>query len=280
MKTRRSGRERPRLFHQKKKERETMKSKMNRALSMLFALVMVLTVFPVMTSTATAAETEAQAPTADDLYVTNGLVIWLDGEDASSVDLANDTWASKVGDVVATIGGDWKAGRNPGSYRFDIQHPGMDYGLFLPITALPKEDYTIDMLTMTRGYTVNGDGVTSDLTDATYTRQASSFVIGPLLCDTFGQERIPGCADYSKDCAWNDAAWYYSDGHDLYTKPGDAANANWASKAGSYGWGTRNYAFRYNGDYPSTQEPRSNFRDQDPFQILQSFRFSFHSSLQ
>ena len=118
---------------------------MNRALSMLFALVMVLTVFPVMTSTATAAETEAQAPTADDLYVTNGLVIWLDGEDASSVDLANNAWKSKVGDVVATIGGTWKEGRNAGSYRFDIQQPGMDYGLFLPITALPTEDYTIDI---------------------------------------------------------------------------------------------------------------------------------------
>ena len=104
------------FFIKKEKERETMKSKMNRALSMLFALVMVLTVFPVMTSTATAAESEAPVLTADDLYLTNGLVIWLDGVDASSVDLANNTWASKVGDVVATIGGTWKEGRNAGSY--------------------------------------------------------------------------------------------------------------------------------------------------------------------
>ena len=226
-----------------------MKRNANRALAMLFAVVMILTVFPVMTSTAVAAEPEA--PTADDFYVVDdGLKIWLDGEKTSTVNTANNTWTSTVGDVVATIGGTWKAGRHAGSYRFDLPERDMSYCLSLPITALPTGDYTIDMLTMTRGYTVNGDGVTT-VYGGQYAMQASSFVIGPLMCDTFGAPRQYGNAYYGTDCGDNDAAWYYSDGKDLYT-PGGSVTANWASIAGNYGWGKRNRAFTYEGDYPSS----------------------------
>ena len=86
------------LFHQKKKERETMKSKMNRALSMLFALVMVVTVFPVMTSTA--AETKAQnvdVLSYEDIYVKDGLVMWLDGFDTATVTLPTEANKDSTG---------------------------------------------------------------------------------------------------------------------------------------------------------------------------------------
>ena len=217
--------------------------------SFLLALLMVVSAVPVMATATVAVESEATL-TADDFYVVDsGLKIWLDGTEASTVNLGAGTWASKVGDVVATLGGTWKAGRNEGSYRFDLQDRNMSYSLSLPITALPTEDYTIDMLTMTRGYTTNGDGVTT-VYGGQYAMQASSFVIGPLMCDTFGAPRQYPHTYYGADCGDNDAAWYYSNGVDLYTSGGDVT-ANWASIAGKYGWGKRNRAFTYEGDYPS-----------------------------
>ena len=105
-----------------------MKSKMNRALSMLFALVMVVTVFPVMTSTAVAAETKAQSGgsyTYEDLYVKDGLVAWFDafGVNNATVDLVGGTWTDKVGGSVATISGaDWWEFRANGGFGYDMTY--------------------------------------------------------------------------------------------------------------------------------------------------------------
>ena len=91
-----------------------------RILSFLLMLVMVVSMVPVM-ATATAAEETAEAPTADDLYVTDGLVALFDafGKNDASVDLANGTWTakySKTGPAVATIKGVswWKFRANGG----------------------------------------------------------------------------------------------------------------------------------------------------------------------
>ena len=52
----------------------------------------------------------------EDLYVKEGLVMWLDGSDSSTIDLAGGTWASKVGGAVATVTGDWTAIKGGISY--------------------------------------------------------------------------------------------------------------------------------------------------------------------
>ena len=85
-----------------------MKHMTKRALALLLVLVTVLTVFPVMTSTATAAEAQAEQDTIEtyeDIYVSDGLVIWLNGFDRDNIDLAKKSWASEVGSAVATLNG-------------------------------------------------------------------------------------------------------------------------------------------------------------------------------
>ena len=110
-----------------------------RILSFLLMLVMVLSLVPTMATATAAAESEEEI-TADDLYVTDGLVAWWDAYDAANndtVDVANGKWYSRVGDATATMMGgkwgvvngglgyaltksEWDADTSAGSYYLDM----------------------------------------------------------------------------------------------------------------------------------------------------------------
>ena len=169
-----------------------MKSKMNRALSMLFALVMVVTVFPVMTSTA--AETKAQnvdVLSYEDIYVKDGLVMWLDGFDASTFTLpaqankdSTGAWTSKVGNVSATIYGGaysesfttgWKLGANGGiSWTQDKAKTGTAWWqsftnkIDLGIENLPVVEFTVETVLAADGVTLNGERYVSKQSESYY----------------------------------------------------------------------------------------------------------------
>ena len=115
-----------------------MKHMTKRALALLLVLVTVLTVFPVMTSTAVAEEASA-APAIEsyeDIYVTSGLTVWLNGFDRDNIDLAAKTWKSEVGSAVATLGGTWKNGtlnaaNTSSGIRYDLEACDGNYFILL-----------------------------------------------------------------------------------------------------------------------------------------------------
>ena len=134
-----------------------MKHMMKRSLSMLLLLVMVLTVFPVMSSTAVAAEPQGNVDPAE-LYVTDGATLFLTPD---GVDVEAGTWASRVGSLAATLkGGAYNAETNPTGWRtngegipyYRLQNPSVfgekrgKVGIVLPTEAISNGDFTFEAL--------------------------------------------------------------------------------------------------------------------------------------
>ena len=134
-----------------------MKHMMKRSLSMLLLLVMVLTVFPVMSSTAVAAELEGNVDPAE-LYVTDGATLFLTPD---GVDVEAGTWASRIGSLAATLkGGAYNAETNPTGWRtneggipyYRLQNPSVfgekrgKVGIVLPTEAISDGDFTFEAL--------------------------------------------------------------------------------------------------------------------------------------
>lgn len=142
-----------------------MKSKMNRALAMLFALVMVVTVFPVVTSTAVAAELgSVEIPTYGDLYVKEGLtgLFTAYGDEAEgNLDLSTGVWKNLVGTDNATVTGGAHNGtvgwvKADKGFYYDLTRANFNsyrntYGVMLPLALLTDNDHALELVFDYRG---------------------------------------------------------------------------------------------------------------------------------
>ncbi|MBQ5792050.1 MAG: hypothetical protein IIW19_05005, partial [Clostridia bacterium] len=210
------------------------------------AILFLVSALATMDGSATKAEVEAAvaksvATAADCLYVTDGLILWLDGSDATTVDLANGKWYSKAGNVSATMRGTWKASTviEGAGYRYDLESASANSGLDLPL-SLVSSDYTLEFWAISRGLTQGADGTTPAINDSQWGGgQSTSMAIGFLVADSFAAERTPGHQYYNSNCSFNELAWY----------PAEKVTGGslWATYAGNFNWGVRDSAFRYNG---------------------------------
>ena len=194
-----------------------MKHIANRGLAMLLALVTVLLVFPVMTSTATATEAQAEQDTIEtyeDIYVSDGLVIWLNGFDRDNIDLAKKSWASEVGSAVATLNGNWKNGtlnaaNTSSGIRYDLAACDGNYNIDLGISYLPKGSYTLETVAESIGLTVGGLGEAPLTSKDQYGPSATAFYVGPLKMEGFPYQRDPESQWQQAENAKNQLACYY-----------------------------------------------------------------------
>ena len=185
------------------KERKFMKK---RLLSFLLAVVMVVGMVPVVAVAAVepAVETETTPLTYEDLYVEDGLEIWLDAFDSSKVDLANGKWTSEDGKTVATIKGGvygdsnktgWVAGDKGISWAQIYSVSGRNIrsnGVYFDIADLPTGDYTVENVIIWAGVT-NDDGSGwegvytdgSDASKAVYSGESTAGRYGVYVEDSF-----------------------------------------------------------------------------------------------
>lgn len=132
-----------------------------RVLSLLLVACMLLSMVPVFSSVAVAADAEKADYDYSTLYVTDGLLgLYTAYLGDSSLDLANGKWADISGKGNdATVNGTWTAGTY-GGFGYDAATIDTNTNLTFPSTMLPTDEYTLEIVSAVRGVTADGDGAT------------------------------------------------------------------------------------------------------------------------
>ncbi|MBQ8907265.1 MAG: hypothetical protein IJY71_01590, partial [Clostridia bacterium] len=152
-----------------------------RLLSLLLVACMLLSLVPVFSTVAVAADTdEAGAYDYSKLYVTDGLLgLYTAYTGDSTLDLANKVWKDVSGKGNdATVNGTWTAGTY-GGFGYDLAAKDNGYNLTFPSDVLPTDEYTLEIVASVRGLTQNADGVTELAANGAYNDPAG-FSLGRL----------------------------------------------------------------------------------------------------